>query len=704
MERLRQNFPVRAEHAGRRVCDGVTILAAAPFPVPVDATQHAALAVLRDAVDAYADLLVADAVHHLVQGRAEVAGAVMDAAAGLGRPPELSLLRTPRHGRAVSSSVLVALPHLDPARPPRRDGATRGPVTGDRARSIDGGGGLAQIGDARCGTSWSARRRRPGPAVTVTLADLGLEPVDALALTRTRLEQRRGRRGCGPAGRRVVGGSGPALYERAARLVGLLGRIPGRGGVSARTAPCFRRELRPIGEGEKQPVGEALATQLRSTSPPRHRRCPRRRTPPDPGAPPGRPRMGYRTRAAIRPPASARTALDLLDARLAAAPDAAAAAQLPRRRSAPRPTRYQSHRPGGPHRGRTGAGHPGLDRAPTSTSSGWASSRRSVPAWPSSRSTSSAPGTVQAWATRAGPLAGRLGPPTERWSRSTPRTALDLAARPAPLAADDLDRFSEVVPDAEQHTGAAFGFSPPPARPSRPSCWRSPPTWRSRSTRHVLAQILVETREPAQARMARPVDLDEQFRALFPAGLLPAAGPPQPAGGTRVIFDVIVRLEADPHQRTWPAAGRPKWPTRCGSWAPSGSWASTRAEDASSPVAVEVTRGRTPIGAVAGQGHLDPATVPAEAIVESEPFDWWTVGRRIRVGRAVGAAAQAHGIAVPDRPALAYRPPVPYDLHRRPAPTGWPCGCGVTLCLDEAWFGAVTPPPASRSTCGTPPS
>ena len=55
-------------------------------------------------------------------------------------------------------------------------------------------------------------------------------------------------------------------------------------------------------------------------------------------------------------------------------------------------------------------------------------------------------------------------------------------------------------------------------------------------------------------------------------------------------------------------------------------------EDASSPVLVELDVAHTPLEAVAG---LDPTVVPAEAILEGSAGDWWTVGRRVRVGRAV---------------------------------------------------------------------
>ena len=58
-------------------------------------------------------------------------------------------------------------------------------------------------------------------------------------------------------------------------------------------------------------------------------------------------------------------------------------------------------------------------------------------------------------------------------------------------------------------------------------------------------------------------------------------------------------------------------------------------EDASSPVLVELQVAHTPLEPVAG---LDPTVVPAEALLEGSAEDWWTIGRRVRVGRAVAAA------------------------------------------------------------------
>src|SRR5436309_13247593 len=61
-----------------------------------------------------------------------------------------------------------------------------------------------------------------------------------------------------------------------------------------------------------------------------------------------------------------------------------------------------------------------------------------------------------------------------------------------------------------------------------------------------------------------------------------------------------------------------------------------RGEDASSPVAVDVSSTHAPITYEPTRPDLDPTVVPAEALLETEPGDWWTIGRRVRLGRAAG--------------------------------------------------------------------
>src|SRR2546430_1110848 len=56
-------------------------------------------------------------------------------------------------------------------------------------------------------------------------------------------------------------------------------------------------------------------------------------------------------------------------------------------------------------------------------------------------------------------------------------------------------------------------------------------------------------------------------------------------------------------------------------------------EDASSPVVVEANVAHTKIEYDATRPQLDPTIIPAEALLEAEPDDWWTIGRRYRLGR-----------------------------------------------------------------------
>jgi hypothetical protein len=499
IERLRRDFPVRTEHAGRRVCDGLRILAQRPFPVALDADQEAALQELRDGLDTYADLLVADGVHHLVEGRAEVAGAVMDAAAGLSRPPELSLLRTPREGRAVSTSVLLALPHVDNGPlPPDDDGrALLSPAT-----VLDPSVAAFVAAEAGDASSWDfeVQPAGGGPSRSVTLAGLGLLPVDALALTRTRLEELAGAAGGGA----VVGGTAGDRYEHTARLVGLVGRDP----AGDAPDPSVRERYEAVHE-----VGSALARRLRTAIvdddafalEPLLRACAAWGIAPEPADPP--------------------RALGLLEARLAASPGPAAAAALPRADLLAAAAALVS--PTG-QVGVTSSMRSG--DLPAVTRDGeldgsWltvvAAVRPRLAPVEVHQLTATVP--LQPWDTR----------PADPWQadRTDPRPLVVVYAPPeVDLGADvrtavaALDRFSEVIPAAEQYTGVAFGFDAPAARAPQAILLAVPPDLTRPLDAGTLARIVTETREVAHARMARPVDVDDQFRALFPTALLPASG------------------------------------------------------------------------------------------------------------------------------------------------------------------------------------
>lgn len=57
-------------------------------------------------------------------------------------------------------------------------------------------------------------------------------------------------------------------------------------------------------------------------------------------------------------------------------------------------------------------------------------------------------------------------------------------------------------------------------------------------------------------------------------------------------------------------------------------------EDASTPVVVSSAPKHVPVTYDRTRPDLDPSVVPAEALLEAEPGGWWTIGRRVRLGRA----------------------------------------------------------------------
>ncbi len=86
---------------------------------------------------------------------------------------------------------------------------------------------------------------------------------------------------------------------------------------------------------------------------------------------------------------------------------------------------------------------------------------------------------------------------------------------------------------------------------------------------------------------------------------------------------------------------------------------------------------------------ISPTVTPAESIVESEPDDWWTMGRRLRAGSAASAAR-----VIPDDLSLRFTdPPPPYE-HFVGRPDGlalWRRRAAADLNIPDAAFGAQPP-------------
>ncbi len=78
-------------------------------------------------------------------------------------------------------------------------------------------------------------------------------------------------------------------------------------------------------------------------------------------------------------------------------------------------------------------------------------------------------------------------------------------------------------------------------------------------------------------------------------------------------------------------------------------------ENASSPIWVNHDSVSRPIEST--DRRFDPQIIPAEALVESETDDWWTMGRRIRLGKKLASHA-----AVKNKVELCFKdPPPPYE-------------------------------------------
>ncbi|MFG3712730.1 hypothetical protein [Micromonospora sp. NPDC047730] len=562
VERLRRDFPVRTEHAGRRVCDGLAVLAAPPGDLGLDPDRLAGLDRLRVAMDAYGDLLVAEAVHHVTEGRAEVAGAALDAAAGLTRPPRLGLLRTPRQGRAVGTGVVVVLPHVADAALPAdpTDRATLAPAAlADPA--------TAAFLAAQVGADWTFEVAAGGLVATVTLDALGLGPADALALARTDLERLAVAAGAAalgaePAAATLTGGDGVARYEAAARLVALIGRRPAdpdataerpdsaappaaahadllaryarvrdtAAALAARLAAELALTADDGGIGGADPAVLArLVTAARAWG-----------LAPDPV--PTEAASGAEA-AQRRLVAQAVRVRELLDARLDAAADTAPAGpgspspaaeltrddlvgQLAALVSPTGQLAVTARLPRSALPALTGDGTLDADWLPVVAAVREPLARLEAHQLADGTPAAAGP-ALTGWSNKPGDPWQSGGPDGRRLVVAYADPTLDLTATPpgAPVAVAVLDRFTEVVPEAAQATAATFGFDAPAARAPQAILLAVPPDLSRPLDPETLVELLADVRELARARVARPADLTPGLRGLLPAGLLPADGP-----------------------------------------------------------------------------------------------------------------------------------------------------------------------------------
>jgi hypothetical protein len=156
-----------------------------PFGVPAlprrDAGQEAALtgalADIRDANDALADLVLAEGVHQAVLGNQERSAGTLDAFAKGGYPPEPEIVRTPRSGIGLTLRTAIHLPAAPPANPfpaiPLTPMAAAEPALNAWLAST-----LPDPDLVGCLVSFTDRATGAQRTEFISQAQLGLQPID----------------------------------------------------------------------------------------------------------------------------------------------------------------------------------------------------------------------------------------------------------------------------------------------------------------------------------------------------------------------------------------------------------------------------------------------------------------------------------------------------------------------------------------------
>jgi hypothetical protein len=190
-----QNEPTD-QIAARNVVDGLALRTAfvenrvpwgqggLPSAGPEREAIEAELRLLDDAVDAVADLLLAESVYQVVKGSPTVAAATLDAMAqGSLRPPDPEIATQPRRGTPLTHRVAIVVG--DGARPlPPGWPATPTPRA-SLEPSLDAwlGSLFGAATRVRCRVEIGPRDAPTGPT-EVSLAELLVRPIDVLALSR----------------------------------------------------------------------------------------------------------------------------------------------------------------------------------------------------------------------------------------------------------------------------------------------------------------------------------------------------------------------------------------------------------------------------------------------------------------------------------------------------------------------------------------
>lgn len=548
IKRLRQRFPLRTEHAGRRVCNGKAVLDAAPAELQslgLTSAHLAQLEPLREAIDAYGDLLLAEGVFHTVSGRAEMAGAAMEAAAGLAAPPQLDMLETPRSGRSISTTVAFCIAAASSSVPPSATASPTALADPSLVRWLFNVTAAA-VGSVEDAFNWQVTQRtgETDTVVSVTLDDLALRVYDLAVLTPGLLHQFI--LNYLPNSVEILPGAvGDASHQKILELITMIG---GR--------PALPEHL--VAVGNSSPSSNAVLTDLRT-------RLANLRTAAaalinfmqgtltgsvsaQRGAMRNAARWGIVPQAGAHRtlPQQVEDAIEALNQRLAAAPDSAAAAEMDANElgkaiaeltapdgrypvlslinRADLPTQFtRSPRP-------TVNSLNTLDTQWLSVNAVVRPSLAPLEAHQMAAFLDNQPPPLHVWSNR----------PTDPWQLNAPLdadtgraldTELIVVYGPAgvmestntTVACCLVDSWNEVVPSTEHVTTAAFGFDAPAARAPQAILLAVPPRPSEIMDGQTLMKIVSETRELAHARMAIPADLAAYASVVSPL-LVPGMG------------------------------------------------------------------------------------------------------------------------------------------------------------------------------------
>jgi hypothetical protein len=195
--RTDDDVPIEAIEA-RNVVDGLALVThvrksgnrSYPFGLPLPAATSAQAAAvdaeaqaLLDLHDAIADLTLAEGVHQAVVGNIDRAAATLDAFGRASLPLEPQVVQTPRSGIAITHRVALHIrPQDDPLQSPIAGVAVTPRAIGEPALNAWLAGRLPDPATVVCTVGWDDPAAGARVSATVTQADLGLQPLDLLAL------------------------------------------------------------------------------------------------------------------------------------------------------------------------------------------------------------------------------------------------------------------------------------------------------------------------------------------------------------------------------------------------------------------------------------------------------------------------------------------------------------------------------------------